>query len=161
VDLNIRPFTDQDLDEIVTLSLLAWEPVFDSFKQILGPNIYTRLYPDWRKTQKSGVVTICKDQEKNHVLVAETDGKVVGFLAYQLNKAEKTAEVQLLAVHPEHQNLGIGAELNLTALQEMKAAGMKIAVVETGGDDSHAPARRSYENAGYTPFPIVRYFKDL
>jgi ribosomal protein S18 acetylase RimI-like enzyme len=161
VNLIIRPFIDQDLDEIVALSLLAWEPVFESFKQILGPKIYTHLYPDWRKSQKSGVESICKNQERIHVLVAETDGKVVGFLAYELSVPENKAEVQLLAVHPEHQNLGIGTDLNITALQEMKAAGMTIAIVETGGDDSHAPARRSYEKAEYTPLPISRYFKNL
>jgi hypothetical protein len=38
---------------------------------------------------------------------------------------------------------------------------MRLARVETGGDPSHAPARRSYENAGYTGLPLVRYFKDL
>jgi hypothetical protein len=38
---------------------------------------------------------------------------------------------------------------------------MKLAVVATGGDESHAPARKSYEKAGYTPLPLVRYYKDL
>ena len=40
VDLHIRTFVDQDLDGIVQLSLLAWEPVFHSFRRVLGPNIY-------------------------------------------------------------------------------------------------------------------------
>jgi ribosomal protein S18 acetylase RimI-like enzyme len=66
-----------------------------------------------------------------------------------------------VAVDPEHQNRGIGTELNVAALREMKAAGMKLAEVETGGDEGHAPARRSYEKAGYTASPLVRYFKDL
>jgi hypothetical protein len=43
----------------------------------------------------------------------------------------------------------------------MKAAGVKMAVAETGGEDGHAPARRAYEKAGYTGLPLVRYFKDL
>jgi hypothetical protein len=53
------------------------------------------------------------------------------------------------------------AILSLRALEEMKATGMELAVVETGGDESHAPARRSYEKAGYTGLPLVRYFKEL
>lgn len=67
----------------------------------------------------------------------------------------------MLAVHPEYQNHGIGTELNLFALQKMKEGGMKIAELGTGGDESHAPARKSYEKAGYTGLPLVRYYKDL
>lgn len=67
----------------------------------------------------------------------------------------------MLAVHPDYQNQGIGTELNIVALQMMKAAGMKMAQVGTGGDEGHAPARRSYEKAGYTSLPLFRYYKDL
>jgi len=38
---------------------------------------------------------------------------------------------------------------------------MKLAVVSTGGDESHVPARRSYEKAGYTALPLVKYYRDL
>jgi ribosomal protein S18 acetylase RimI-like enzyme len=161
VNSHIRSFTDEDLDDIVALSLLAWEPVFDSFRQVLGPEIYSLIYPDWRKTQREGVETTCKDTDNINVLVAETHGKVVGFLAYELHEKDESGEVILLAVHPEYQNLGIGTQLNIIALQEMKAAGMKMAVVGTGGDEGHAPARRSYEKAGYTALPLVRYYKHL
>jgi ribosomal protein S18 acetylase RimI-like enzyme len=160
VNLHIRAFVEQDLDDIVQLSLLAWEPVFKSFKQVLGPKIYPIIYPDWRKSQREGVETTCQD-EKFNVLVAQVEDKVVGFVAYELNEENETGEVMLLAVHPEYQNLGIGTELNTVALEKMQAAGMKMAVVGTGGDKGHVPARRSYEKAGYTALPLVRYYKDL
>jgi ribosomal protein S18 acetylase RimI-like enzyme len=161
MNLHIRPVRDNDVDDLVRLSLLAWVPVFSSFQQILGPNIYALIWPDWRTSQREAVETVCKDGEKTIVWVAEVDGMVVGFLAYELNSKEKTGEVQLLAVHPEYQNLGIGTELNNFALEKMKESGMKMARVDTGGDPSHAPARRSYQKAGYTALPLVRYFKDL
>jgi ribosomal protein S18 acetylase RimI-like enzyme len=107
------------------------------------------------------VEKICKDGEHTTVWVAEVEGKVVGFLACELNTDDKTGEVQLLAVHPEYQDRGIGTELNLFALEKMKETGMRMAVVATGGDPGHAPARRSYEKAGYTALPLVRYYKDL
>ncbi|HBY08442.1 MAG TPA: GNAT family N-acetyltransferase [Chloroflexi bacterium] len=160
MNYQIRTFATQDLDEIVELSLLAWEPIFVSFRSILGPQIYPILYPNWRKSQQEGVESLCQD-EKMNVWVAEAAEKVVGFVAYELNQENKTGEVMLLAVHPDYQNDGIGTALNLQALKAMKAAGMKLAVVGTGGEDSHAPARRSYEKAGYTPLPLVRYYKDL
>ena len=159
--MRIRPVCDSDIKDLAQLSLLAWGPIFDSFERILGSKIYTLIWPDWRISQRAAIETVCKDKEKFIVLVAELEGKAVGFLAYELDFKNKTGEVQLLAVHPEYQNRGIGTELNTFALNEMKKAGMTMARVETGGEPSHAPARRSYEKAGYTGLPLVRYFKDL
>jgi ribosomal protein S18 acetylase RimI-like enzyme len=161
MNLTIRPVADEDVDDLVQLALLAWVPVFESFRQILGPGIYNAIWPEWQTSQAAGIEAVCKDGEKTSVWVAELDGKVAGFLAYQLDSSNKTAEVVLLGTHPEYQNLGIGTELNRFALERMKECGMDMAEVETGGDPSHAPARRSYEKAGYTGLPLVRYFKKL
>ena len=161
MSLHIRAYDDNDLDAIVELSLLAWERVFVSFRQVLGPEIYARIYPDWRKSQSEVVERICCDTVQYNTLVAEVDGTVAGFLVYELRAESATGEVQLLAVHPDYQNDGIGTELNLCALAKMRAAGMHMAEVATGGEEGHAPARRSYEKAGYTPLPLVRYYKAL
>lgn len=42
-----------------------------------------------------------------------------------------------------------------------KKAGKAIAMVETGADPGHAPARRAYEAAGFRLLPVARYFKSL
>jgi ribosomal protein S18 acetylase RimI-like enzyme len=156
---RIRAFVDGDMTDVVELSFLAWEPAFESMERVLGPRIFRLIWPDWRKSQREGVEGACRATEKYHTLVAELDDTVVGFIAYEL-KGE-TGEVVLLAVHPEFQRCGIATELNQAALEAMKAAGAKLAVAETGGDDGHAPARRAYEKVGYTGLPIVRHFKDL
>ncbi len=70
-------------------------------------------------TQRDGAIT----------LVTEVDGDVVGFLVYELDREEETGKVLLLAVHPDHQNGGIGIELNIRALEKMGAAGLKLAGV--------------------------------
>jgi len=161
MNLQIRPLNNSDINDLVELSLLAWEPVFTAWEQILGPKLYPiAIYPDWRKSQKDVVEKGCSN-ENFTTWVAEQGGKVVGFVAYELNDNNKIGEVQLLAVHPEYQNHGIGTELNNFALEKLKEAGMKLAVVGTGGDEGHAPARKSYEKAGYTALPLVRYYKDL
>jgi hypothetical protein len=38
---------------------------------------------------------------------------------------------------------------------------MDIAVVETGGDPGHAPARALYESAGFALLRVARYFRLL
>jgi hypothetical protein len=43
----------------------------------------------------------------------------------------------------------------------MRAAGLTLAGIGTGGDPGHAPARAAYEKAGFTPLPLVHYYKAL
>jgi len=160
MNLQIRPAAANDLEAIVHLSLLAWEPVFHSFEQVLGTEIYSLIYPDWHQSQSEVVTATCQD-EKISVWVADVDDLVVGFVACTFDHDKKEGEVYMLAVHPSHQNREIGTELNLFALDRMKENGMKLVSVGTGGDPGHAPARRSYEKAGYTSLPIVRYYKAL
>jgi GNAT superfamily N-acetyltransferase len=160
MELVIRTVPDADIQDLVELAVLAWEPVFRSFEHVLGAHIYALLYPDWRKRQKEAVERVCADG-KMSVWVADVDGVVTGFIAYELDFAEETGEVDLLAAHPDYQNRGIGTELNTFALEKMRESGVRLAVVATGGDPGQAPARRSYEKAGYTPLPLVRYYKDL
>jgi ribosomal protein S18 acetylase RimI-like enzyme len=156
----IRPFRDNDIEQVVTLSLLAWERVFQSFEQVLGSEIYLRIYPDWKIGQRKAVEDLCNDA-RNETWVAEENGIVVGFILWEINQVDHSAEVEMLAVHPDYQNRGIGTELNAFALAKLKDAGVTVVAVATGGDPGHAPARRSYEKAGYTPLPLVRYYKAL
>ena len=59
-DVLIRPFRDSDLDAIVELSLRAWEPVFESLRDVLGDPIFDRLHqPDWRTVQADAVRSSC------------------------------------------------------------------------------------------------------
>jgi GNAT superfamily N-acetyltransferase len=161
MNLQIRPYTIADHKDVIQLSILAWEPVFTAWERILGPELYPiAIYPDWR----IGQTEVCEKVlaiEHMHTCVTDVDGAVAGFVCYELNHETKVGEVQLLAVHPGYQNHGIGTQLNLFALQKLKDGGMKLAVVGTGGDEGHAPARRSYEKAGYTGLPLVRYYKNL
>lgn len=159
--MEIRPFRGEDMAAVVQLSLLAWAPVFRSFEHVLGAAIYARLYPDWAASQRAGVEQVCGDAERYTTLVAEAGGGVVGFIAYTVDQAAQTGEIDLLAVHPEHQNHGIGTQLTLAATAAMKERGVRLVVVATGGDLGHAPARRAYEQAGFTALPLVRYYQAL
>jgi GNAT superfamily N-acetyltransferase len=84
------------------------------------------------------------------VYVAERDGVVIGFVSLQLDPDTKTGELGLNAVHPDWAGEGVGTAMYNFAVERMREAGMRIATVSTGGDPSHAPARRAYEKAGFT-----------
>jgi ribosomal protein S18 acetylase RimI-like enzyme len=157
----IRPFEDRDAEAVVDLSLRAWAPVFASLEQVLGSDIFRRLHPDWREDQRRAVENVLA-AKKERVWVAEADGAAAGFVAIELHHPEKSmGEISMLAVEPNHQGGGIGTALTEFALDRLEEAGMKVAMVETGGDPGHAAARRTYEEAGYVLLPIARYFKNL
>ncbi len=158
--MMIRPFDQRDMPDVETLSLLAWEPVFHSFEQVLGTEIYLRIYPDWKTAQRTAVKEMCEDV-KTETWVTEADGAPAGFIVWELNRQTLEGEVHMLAVHPKFQHRGIGAELNDFAIKRFREEGMTLAVVGTGGDPGHAPARRSYEKAGYTGLPLMRYYRPL
>lgn len=158
---EIRPFEDRDAQAVVDLSLWAWAPVFASLEQVLGSEIFRRMHPDWREDQQRAVEDVCTAQRKR-VWVAEVDGTVAGFVAIELHHPERNmGEISMLAVDPDYQGGGIGTALTEFALERLEEAGMKVAMVETGGDPGHAAARRTYEKAGYVLLPIARYFKSL
>jgi aminopeptidase N len=66
-----------------------------------------------------------------------------------------------VTVDPDFQRRGIGLAMTDFAVERMKEAGMTIAMVETGGDSGHEPARAAYAKAGFGLFPVARYFKKL
>ena len=67
----------------------------------------------------------------------------------------------MLAVDPGAQDRGVGTALTEFATDWLRSSGMRVAMVGTGGDPGHAPARRVYEKAGYTLLPLARYFRAL
>ena len=159
--IEIRAFREEDLSSIVELSLRAWEPVFTSVREVLGDPVFFRLHPDWRFDQAEAVRSSCTSDERD-VFVAVADAQVVGFVAVALNAFhERMGAIDVIGVDPDYQRRGIGDRLTRFALDHMRAAGMDIAVVETGGDAGHGPARAMYGTVGFTLLPISRYFRLL
>jgi ribosomal protein S18 acetylase RimI-like enzyme len=163
VPVRIRDLADADLEEVVALSLRAWAPVFDSMRAVLGDAVYRHLYPDWRSMQARAVEQVCRDAA--HTWVADVGGAPVGFVAVvhhgPADDEPCSGEIEMIAVDPRHQRRGVGRQLIDHALDQMRRAGLRLAVVATGGDPGHAPARAAYENAGFTALPLVRYYRAL
>lgn len=163
VDGTIRDYQTPDEDGVVEFSLRAWAPVFASLESVLGGELFVRLHPGeggWREYQDAAIRRALADPAM-HIWVAEVDGSAVGFVAARLTGDRKIGEIFMLAVDPEHQGVGVGAALTDTATDWLRRSGALVALVDTGGDPGHAPARRVYEKAAYKRLPIARYFKAL
>ena len=159
--MEIRTCEPTDLKNVLDLSLSAWKPVFDSIRRTLGPELFTEFYgDDWRVTQRDAVEQVCTSGEFE-VEVAVKDGRVAGFVATRIDPEDRIGEIYMIAVSPDQQRRGVGAKLTNHAIQGLKDRGMSVAMVETGADPGHAPARSLYEAAGFTLWPAARYFKKL
>jgi len=156
----VREYRPQDEGRVVELSLQAWAPVFASVEQVLGHEIFLRLHPDWREDQATAVRgTLANDAMQTWV--AEDDQRVVAFVAVTLHRETHTGEIWMVAVDPKAQGQGLGTILTDHATDWLRGSGMRVAMIDTGGDAGHAPARRVYEKAGYTLLPVARYFKAI
>ena len=159
---EIRPFKSDDLTEVSALAVRAWQPVFESFASVLGPRIYDRMFPDWRTSQAAEVSELCENPAAI-VLVAVVGQCPVGFagVLFHPERAAQVGEIEMIAVDPGHQRQGIAAALIDRCVTVMTERGCELAVIGTGGDPGHAPARAAYESAGFTALPIVRYYRSL
>lgn len=157
----IRSLRPDDVESVVQLSLRAWAPVFESIERAMGPELYQAFHPEgWRVSQASAVESVCTSGAHS-VWVAVESGGPVGFVAVALRVDEGIGEIYMVAVDPDHQGRGVGMALTEHAVARMREEGIPIAMVETGGDPGHAPARALYERAGFRSFPTVKYFRKL
>ncbi len=155
--LVIRELSERDIDAVVRLSLRAWAPVHVSIADAFGPELNDALNPDWRASQEHEVRVACTSGAVR-VWVGEVGHAVVGFVAVRIHDDRRIGEIELLAVDPDAQNDGVGTALAEFAIDWIRDAGVPVAMVGTGSDPGHAPARRTYEKAGMTLVPMSRYF---
>ena len=160
----IRPYRTDDREAVVDLALRAWTPVFASMRAVTGDEIDELLHgDDWRVYQRQSVEAAL-DNEAMHLWVAhepDDERSLVAFLAVTLHVDDALGQVWMLAVDPAAQGQGLGTTLTDFATEWMREAGMRVAMIGTGGDPGHAPARRTYEKAGYIALPTVQYLKAL
>ena len=148
--LEIRSVQAEDEPLLQTIREAAFTPVFASFRSILGDEIYDLAQAKEDQAQENLLSSMLEFKSDWEVYTVKLDEKVVGFVSIQLNHETKMGEIGLNAVHPSYTSQGIGTEMYNFAVSRMKAAGMKVATVGTGGDPSHAAARRAYRKAGFT-----------
>lgn len=159
---RIRPFEKDDLPALQRIRAAAFKPVFQSFRNIVGESIAAGAFADAEIEQARQLDSLCETGPKQQVFVVECEGEIVGFVAVLLDHDKKLGEIGLNAVDPEYAGMGVGTKVYEFALAHMKKAGMTAATVGTGGDLSHAPARRAYEKAGFGPaIPSIYLYKLL
>ncbi len=126
------------------------EPLFASFRAMLGDELYELVQAREDEAQSELLLSLPDAEPGWELYVAEIYGKVVGFVAVQLNHKTEMGEIGLNAVDPSHAGKGIGTCMYNFTLARMKEGGMNAATVATGSDASHSPARCACRKAGFS-----------
>ena len=145
----MRPARADDLPHLDEVRQAAFAPIFAAFRSMLGEDIYALAQAREDAAQGELLISLLAPESGWKVYAAERGGTVVGFVAIRLNHDTHVGEIGLNAVHPAHAGQGVGTSMYDFAIARMQEAGMHVATVATGGDPSHAPARRAYEKAGF------------
>ena len=144
----IRPCEYNDLERVCEIAKNAWSKIFDYMEETFGKDLYNTVNPNCRDS-KTPALNKFFNEHPDWFYVAERNGKVVGFITFTLNFQTTTGTICNNAVDPLCGEKGVGQEMYQVVLERFRAEGMSAAMVTTGGDPAHAPARRAYERAGF------------
>jgi ribosomal protein S18 acetylase RimI-like enzyme len=124
---TFRPFEPDDLPALQRVRAAAFEPVFRSFRDIVGEEIGSIAFAHAEAEQAKLLEDICGAGSGHHVLVATIEDAVVGFASFSVDADKRIGEIGLNAVHPEHAGRGVGTALYEQILTRMRALGAAIA----------------------------------
>jgi GNAT superfamily N-acetyltransferase len=160
--IDIRLARADDMPRLDAIRRAAFAPVFASFRSILGDEIYEAAQRRDDEAQGALLASFVAPDSIWELYVARSENDVVGFMALRLDRQTRIGEIGLNAVDPARAGTGFGTALYAFAVNRMKEAGLKVATVGTGGDPSHAPARRAYQKAGFSvELPTVWMYRRL
>jgi len=161
-DLVIRPARDEDVSRMREIAVKAWSPIYAGYRERMGEELYKLAMPgDWRK-DKANQVSDFYHEHPDWCLVAEQEGRVVGFITFVLQRDKRIVEIGNNAVDPDCQGYGVGTAQCQRVLEIFREEGMKYAKVGTGLDPAHAPARAMYEKVGFKQmFSFREYYEKL
>ncbi len=90
------------------------------------------------------------DHNGYHFLVAEHNGKMIGYANYGLIPCTKDSyDLYWIGVHNDYRGKGIGLKLLLDAEKHILELGGKRVYIETSSTEKYAPTQGFYFRAGY------------
>ncbi len=132
---TIRKFREKDREAVVEITLLAFDGV--SIDQAIEKRWGLVGGKSWQDRKR---LAILQDLEQHaaHTWVAETDGRVVGYITSDPSEETKIGWIPNLAVHPDYHGRGIGRALLETVLEDFRRRGMVLAKLEVVAHNTRA-----------------------
>ena len=124
----IRKYRDADREIIKEITAICFEGVSieHNIEKLYGPIAGK----DWRWRKKRHVdADIAANADG--IFIAEDEGQVVGYISTRVDAETKIGGIPNFAVHPAHQQKGIGKKLMHAGIEYLKSKGMEYARIET------------------------------
>ena len=94
-----------------------------------------------------------------HILVAETDGKVMGYICYgETPLTEGTWDIYWIAVDRTRQGKGIGGALMREMENKIRELKGRLTIIETSSKPDYNKTRRFHSSQGYSEIALIPDF---
>jgi len=157
LDVRIRPFRGSDTQSLMDITRAAFEGRCIEYVIERELGVIEDLAWDERKARG-----VRSEIASPHIAIqiAEADGRVAGYVTYEILHDQSAGWIRNIAVAPNAQSRGVGTKLIHSALAEFRAAGLKRIRIETLS--SNEGARALYRRLGFSKVvERVYMYRDL
>ncbi|MCK4566165.1 MAG: GNAT family N-acetyltransferase [Candidatus Thorarchaeota archaeon] len=153
-----------DFQKIDEITVICYKAIHESWIAMQGESVSEVFRtPDmtWeeRKTKQNHDLFA---EHPEWVWVLEQNSDIIGFVTFKIDSEKGFGLIENNGVFPQHAGRGLGKFMYRHVLDYFRKQGLKVAMVETGLDDPHIPARKAYKAVGFDrSAPIVLYWQDL
>jgi ribosomal protein S18 acetylase RimI-like enzyme len=156
-----RLVRDDEIERIAEIAVKAWTPIYEARRNTLGDRLFQEVFGDWQRVKSDEVRNAARNRP-GMVWVTEVGGRIAGFTTFWVDAERRVGHIGNNAVDPEFQGRGIGTRQHREVLRLLRERGLACALVLTGLDEAHAPARVTYEKVGFKPlWSSVTYYLEL
>jgi len=161
----LRQARDDDLPRVEEIAITCYRPIYHSYVEIVGEDIYQGLRRnrdmDW-KTEKANRIRKTYREHPGGMWVLEDAGAVVGFVTFQILPEQNRLWIEENGLLPEWRGQGWATFMLRHLLDHARGLGIRFASVEVDLDDVHIPARQAYQAVGFDRHHhIAIYHQDL
>lgn len=159
--MHIREFQQADLPMLIDLTIEAFRPLFERhWPALMNPTVFAHDHGHWEDDYRREVPSLHDPDRDQFITIAEEHGKVLGYVGWNVANGD-SGRLEMVAVHPAARRHGVATALCRVVLEQLRARGVVVVHIGTGGDAFHGPARKLYESLGFTGVPAVDYTKAL
>jgi len=138
-NIVIKPFTSSDITNLKEIARVSFSADHFHIDPRFPREKVDDLYAKW-------IYNCCYKNRADAVLVAHRGRKIAGFIACKINKPYNYGVIELVAVHPDFQGVGIGSSLVTKALDWFSK---RVNEVYVGTQIKNISAVRLYQRAGF------------
>ena len=142
--VTIRKYQAADEQQVRKLTIDSFDGV--SIDQNFDNLVDWGRSPGWEERKWAASVEVLRDSSENS-FVAESEGRVIGFVSCTVSPVTRVGRIQDLAVEQGYRRKGIGARLIERSLEHFQTKKMAIAKIETL--EQNEAGRRLYPRFGF------------